>query len=227
LKQAIYEIRLPARVAVTAGLADFQAALGADFTEFEDNQQLVIAPGKSEGAAAFSNPTTGDKVSVSASVLNINSPRYGGYANFRRRVEELCEAFDGVLRGGRDPIRVGLRYVNNIEASAWGSAPLDDVLDSPLGHSYPGFSSIQEMAIHLTYQRDGLQIIERGGLLTVPEGERPMYIIDVDVAMVGRIPWNTRVDQWERIHDAAKTAFLRHLKPGALEALFGGAGHAQ
>lgn len=227
LKQAVYEVRLPARVAVSSGLAEFQAELGAEFTEFEENQPLVIAPGKYESGSAFLNPTTGDKVSVSASVLNINSTRYEGYENFRQRVERLCAAFDKVLRGERDPVRVGLRYINNIDKTAWGDLQLDSLLDSPLGHSYPGFSDIEGMALQITYQRDGLQVIERGGLVRSTGAEYPMYIIDVDVALVGRTAWAERRGHWDRVHHAAKTVFLRHFKPEALNLLFGGMQNAE
>jgi len=148
-------------------------------------------------------------------------PIYPGWLAFRDAARELWRTWDRVTKSSNRISRVGLRYINRLDAplSPSGAIETDDYLSIGLKVPQPPFPPLSQQSMRMAAKLppDDLEFVLNFGMGDSPLLFHASIVIDIDVYSAVAIP-RQEDELWvllEKMHDHARALFEASINDSA------------
>lgn len=232
LTEVICQVRFPPILSIGRGQpVEFQEAIRKRFPEVEEEQNLQVRVTAGVGPPAssaeisgrsfhFRTPDGGTLVSLTADAYAISTSQYTAWDDFAKDLE-LVHGAAMATYALPYAKRVGLRYVNQLDAQRTGCESFDD-LKAFLRPELAGLMATdawdrpEELVWQVILSNDGGRLLLRIAARAT-DGQPPFILLDFDYFEEGQIPLGDLAERCDRYHDVIYRAFRWAFRPDNLE----------
>jgi uncharacterized protein (TIGR04255 family) len=210
VREVSFEIRFPPRLRINAELWKLQDRLVEQYPDVS-TESVFVQPGGPLSLSVFQNPGTGRCIKVSQENFIVAFTKYPRFEDFKDEVSHktavFCETF-----GVASLIRVGLRYVNNVELPPGASTGLLLKYVRPLtDFDRAGVENVDQFLNEVRLRHSQHLVTLRGVFLPPLQDGRRIYVLDIDCHSFAQHAQEDIGALLDRYHDSAQEFFLDHI----------------